>query len=100
VRPDGLTISVRVGMPKSDGFRPWSEERVGCRCLLAIYPVEQGPVRPGAAAQPRVALLADVVRVEGAMSGVDRLARGQRFGSKMYRAKFVLSNCAKNTTRR
>ncbi len=84
VRPDGPTISVRVGMPKSDGFRTWSEDDFAA--FEAIYPVEQGPVRPGAAAQPSIALLADVVRVGGAMSGVDRgWPRGQRFGSKMYR---------------
>ncbi len=63
VRPDGPTISVRVGMPKSDGFRTWSEDDIAA--FEAIYPVEQGPVRPDAAAQPSVALLADVVRVGG-----------------------------------
>jgi hypothetical protein len=71
---------MRLGMPKGDGFRSWSEDDIAA--FEAIYPVAQGPVRPGAS----VALLADVVRVGGAMSGVDRgWPRGQRFGSKMYR---------------
>ena len=76
MRQDDPTIGVRVGMPKSDGFRTWSEDDIAA--FEAIYPVEQGPVRPGAAAQPSVAMLADVVRAwaGGNVRGGSRLAAG------------------------
>ena len=100
VRQDDPTIGVRVSMPKSDGFRSWSEDDIAA--FEAVYPV-------GSKAQFALALLLNpALRCSltwsawvGAMSGVapnPGQSRGQRFRSKMYRCE--VRNCAKNTTRR
>ena len=63
-RQDDRTIGVRVSMPKSDGFRSWSEDDIAA--FEAVYPSvgSKAPVRLGAAVQPSVATPPDVVRAE------------------------------------
>ena len=75
MRQDGPTIGVRVGMPKSDGFRTWSEDDIAA--FEAIYPV-------GSKAQFALALLLNpALRCSltwsawaGAMSAANRAGRG------------------------